>query len=177
MNQWDGNTTSIRTTSAPTDEETNSQVREWLGNKKLLGQVHSTNQRGFGHITVYDGAQVLLDPNYGQIDAWVQNDDLELEVGDWVVFTAQDSPSHVKKSKRRYNPYLMQAQKGSVELVEEISQLRDSLQELESPFMSLQDDYLHCLFVFGERLFIAKAYADELQVKVKAHYKQMFEKN
>lgn len=177
MSQWDGNTTSIRTTFTPTDEETNNQVRDWLGSKKLLGQVHSTNQRGFGHITVYDGAQVLLDPNSEQIDAWFQNDDLELEVGDWVVFTAQDSPSHVKKSKRRYNPYLMQAQKDSVELVEEISQLRDSLQELKSPFISLQDDYLECLFVFGERLFIAKAYADELQAKVKAHYKQMFEIN
>ena len=167
MNQWDGNTT------RPTDEETNKQVRDWLGNKKWLGQVHSTNQRGFGHITVYNGAQVLLDPNDRQVNAWFWNSDLELDEGDWVVFVPEDSQS---KEKRKYNnPYLMQAVAGSVELVEEISQLRDSLQELESPFMSLQDDYLECLFVFGERLFIAKAYADELEAEIKEHYQHKFE--
>lgn len=161
--------------SIPDDKEANDQVRQWLGGGIWLGRVRHLNPNGWGYITAYDDDQVLTYPdNRGEVtDVWFRHDDLELDEGDWVVFEPKDAPPEEKD--KRENPYLIRA--GSVKLVREISELCQHLPTRGSPFMNeLRDNYLECLFVFGQRLFIAEAYAHELETRIETQYQEQFSK-
>jgi len=156
------------------DTDANDQVRRWLGGGIWLGRVRSLHSNGWGYIKAYDYDKVLIDPDGREVNnVWFRNDDLEFDEGDWVVFEPEDSPPEQKTDYE--NPYLMRAKRGEVKLVREISEFREYLPKFDSPFMNdLKDNYLECLFVFGQRLFIVEAYANELENRIRDYYQKQF---
>ena len=155
----------------------NNQVERWLKGGYWLGQVNYLHENGWGFLTAYEDEKILVAPNnIESTKVWFSWKDMSSSIGnyDWVIFEPEDAP--IEEKEKRSNPYHMQARKGSVQLVKEISVFRKSLPDIDSPlFNNLRDNYLDCIFVFGQRIFIASVYANEVKNHLESDYKQLLE--
>ncbi|GAP40943.1 McrB family protein [Flexilinea flocculi] len=158
-------------------ENTNDQVKRWLKGGYWLGRVNYLHENGWGFLTAYDDDKILVSPNNIEMTkVWFSWKEMSTDIveNDWVIFEPDDAP--IEEKEKRNNPYHMQASKGSVQLVKEISEFRKVLPDISSPlFNNLRDDYLDCILIFGQRIFIASAYADDVKKQLDNHFKQLFE--